>query len=242
MSEHKPSLSGGAEGVTPSPPTPLPQGERGAKEPQTRHQEPPSAIAGQGGAKESQAQRTAVPPTIAGKSKAKGTLVEPRSAALTSAPALRSPGNPSPLEGEGGSGRRPETDEGSRAPTPKAGANWRHENPKRNRGFAKAMRRNPTEAERKMWLLLKDRRFDGYKFRRQVPIGRYIADFVCHSARLVVELDGSQHHGADTDRMRDDWFEAKGFATLRIWNNDLSESPESVSDAVWAKLQEKQHG
>ncbi|GGA49156.1 DNA methyltransferase [Pelagibacterium lentulum] len=104
------------------------------------------------------------------------------------------------------------------------------------------MRRNPTEAERKMWLLLKDRRFDGYKFRRQVPIGRYIADFVCHSARLVVELDGSQHHGADTDRMRDDWFEAKGFATLRIWNNDLSESPESVSDAVWAKLQEKQHG
>ncbi len=116
------------------------------------------------------------------------------------------------------------------------------EKERRNRGHAKAMRRNPTEAERKMWLLLKDRRFAGYKFPRQVPIGRYIADFVCHSARLIVELDGSQHQGADSDRLRDKWFEAKGFATLHIWNNALSENPESVSDAVWAKLQEKHHG
>jgi very-short-patch-repair endonuclease len=100
------------------------------------------------------------------------------------------------------------------------------------------MRRNPTEAEQKLWLLLKDRRFAGYKFRRQVPIGPFIADFVCYTARLIIELDGSQHMDDAYDGARDDWFAAKGFSTLRVWNSGLTDHPDSVADAVWNKLEE----
>ena len=112
---------------------------------------------------------------------------------------------------------------------------------RRNRGHAKSMRRNPTEAEQKLWRLLKDRRFADYKFRRQVPIGPYIADFVCYSARLIVELDGSQHADDARDAARDDWFAAKGFATQRIWNNELTKDADAVSDAIWHRLKENAH-
>ncbi len=113
---------------------------------------------------------------------------------------------------------------------------------RRNRGFAKAMRRNPTEAEQKLWLILKDRRFAGYKFRRQVPIGPFIADFVCYSARLIIELDGSQHADDAYDAARDEWIAAKGFTTLRIWNSDLNSSADAVSDVIWNRLEESNHG
>jgi very-short-patch-repair endonuclease len=58
---------------------------------------------------------------------------------------------------------------------------------------ARQMRREPTEAERRMWRLLRDRRLGGFKFRRQEQLGRYIVDFVCFEQKLIVELDGSQH-------------------------------------------------
>ncbi|WP_404405051.1 endonuclease domain-containing protein [Pelagibacterium halotolerans] len=144
---------------------------------------------------------------------------------------------PSPLEGEGGLSRSERSDEGYAAPRQPAGAKWRHENPKRNRGFAKAMRRNPTEHERKLWLILKCRRFVGYKFRRQVPIGPYIADFVCYAKRLIIELDGSQHADNALDAERDRWLAVKGFAILRFWNNELTENAEGVADAIWSKLE-----
>ncbi len=147
--------------------------------------------------------------------------------------------SPSPLEGEGGLSQSERSDEGCAAPLKPAGANWRHETPKRHRGFAKTMRKNPTEAERQMWLILKDRRLADYKFRRQVPMGPYIADFVCYSARLVVELDGSQH--GEPDARCDAWLEAKGFSVLRFWNNQLTENRESVLDAIWHRLREETH-
>jgi len=103
------------------------------------------------------------------------------------------------------------------------------------------MRRNPTEAERAMWLILKDRRLAEYKFRRQVPIGPYIADFVCYSARLIIELDGSQHTD-DHDIARDETLNSKGFSILRVWNNQITENRDAVLDAVWNRLQEKPHG
>ncbi|WMT91092.1 DUF559 domain-containing protein [Pelagibacterium sp. H642] len=123
----------------------------------------------------------------------------------------------------------------------RAGADWRHQIPKRNRGFAKSMRRNPTEAERQMWLLLKDRRLAEYKFRRQVPIGPYIADFVCYASRLIVELDGSQH-GEQLYADRNAWLKSKGFRVLRVWNNQLTAEREAVLDALWHNLQESHHG
>ena len=77
------------------------------------------------------------------------------------------------------------------------------------RTFAKGMRSQPTSTEDRMWRLLRARRFQGYKFRRQVPIGNYIVDFVCQSARLIVELDGSQHADDPSDVRRDNWLTGK---------------------------------
>jgi very-short-patch-repair endonuclease len=104
-------------------------------------------------------------------------------------------------------------------------------------GYARSMRHEPTEAERKLWLLLRDRRFVNFKFRRQVPIGPYIADFVCYSARLIVEADGSQHAESQRDMIRDAELARRGFYLLRLWNNDILARPIPVSDAVWAALQ-----
>ena len=80
---------------------------------------------------------------------------------------------------------------------------------------ARAMRHGPTEAERKLWHLLRDRRFSGFKFRRQVQIGRYIVDFVCPAKRLIVEVDGGQHAENAYDAARDAWLMAEGFRIRR---------------------------
>ena len=82
------------------------------------------------------------------------------------------------------------------------------------------MRRISTDAERRLWLLLRDRRLDGLKFRRQVPFGPYILDFVCFDRRLVIEVDGGQHADSDRDRVRDEYLRAEGFRTVRYWNNE----------------------
>ena len=71
------------------------------------------------------------------------------------------------------------------------------------RDFARKLRQEPTDAERAMWRLLRDRRLSGLKFRRQVPVGPHIVDFACVSARLVVELDGGQHAESKSDAARD---------------------------------------
>ena len=107
----------------------------------------------------------------------------------------------------------------------------------RLKSFARTMRSNPTEAEDKLWLLLRDRRLVGFKFRRQVPIDRYIADFVCFKSRLIIELDGSQHADNTSDAKRDAYLKSQGFRLLRIWNNDLAHARASVLDAVWHALQ-----
>jgi very-short-patch-repair endonuclease len=104
------------------------------------------------------------------------------------------------------------------------------------RGFARRLRREGTEVEKKLWRLLRDRRFSDYKFRRQVPIDSYIVDFVCYSARLIVEMDGSQHADSAADARRDARLIAQGFRILRIWNNDLTHNRRSVLDAIWAAL------
>ncbi len=124
---------------------------------------------------------------------------------------------PSPLMGEGG--RRP--DEGDATSTVRA---------------ARALRRRSTEAEKRLWGLLRDRRLIGYKFRRQVPIGRYIADFACYEGKLVVELDGSQHLESVRDRLRDQDLRARGFEVVRIWNSELNQNPEGVLSVLLASL------
>jgi very-short-patch-repair endonuclease len=83
-------------------------------------------------------------------------------------------------------------------------------------------------AERKLWYTLRDRRFTGFKFRRQVPIGPFIADFVCFEQRLVIEVDGGQHAASLHDRRRDRWFAANRFRVLRFWNNEVLSNLEGV--------------
>jgi very-short-patch-repair endonuclease len=97
------------------------------------------------------------------------------------------------------------------------------------------MRREPTAAEQALWRTLRAHRLDELGFRRQAPLGGYIADFVCHEAKLVVEVDGETH---STDRelrhdlRRDAWFASRGYQTMRIWNDDLRRDLASVVDAI----------
>jgi very-short-patch-repair endonuclease len=105
--------------------------------------------------------------------------------------------------------------------------------------LAKTLRRTSTEAEKRLWRLLRDRRLAAFKFRRQVPIGPYVADFACLSARLIVELDGSQHFESARDRKRDEWLSADGYEVLRVWNSDLNSNEAGVLDAIWHALQER---
>ncbi|MDP3908011.1 endonuclease domain-containing protein [Novosphingobium sp.] len=93
---------------------------------------------------------------------------------------------------------------------------------------AAAMRRNPTEPERKLWMELRDRRFAGYKFRRQAVIGNRIVDFFCPAKGLAIELDGDTHD-ADTDRLRDArMLRASGYRTVRFTNEDVMRNCDGV--------------
>jgi very-short-patch-repair endonuclease len=91
------------------------------------------------------------------------------------------------------------------------------------------MRRAPTDAERKLWQILRDRRFEQYKFRRQFPIGNYIVDFVCLSEKLIIEADGGQHdENRDADLARTRWLELNGYRVLRFWNREILAETEGV--------------
>jgi very-short-patch-repair endonuclease len=98
-----------------------------------------------------------------------------------------------------------------------------------------------TDAERKLWLALKDRRFAKFKFRRQVPLRPYIADFVCFEARLVVEVDGGQHAESVRDLERDQWLTQNEFRVLRFWNNDVLQNLEGVLTKLLELLDRTPH-
>jgi very-short-patch-repair endonuclease len=97
---------------------------------------------------------------------------------------------------------------------------------------ARTLRTTMTDAERCLWSVLRSRRLQGYKFRRQRPIGPFIVDFACIEHRLVVEADGGQHLENDYDARRTAWLEARGWRVLRFWNNDILANTEGVQEAV----------
>ena len=103
---------------------------------------------------------------------------------------------------------------------------------------ARRLRRNQTDAERLLWFRLRDRRLAGWKFRRQFPIDRYIVDFFCADARLIIELDGGQHAvQTNADVARTKILEAMGCLVLRFWNNDVISNIEGVLEEVMAALE-----
>lgn len=103
---------------------------------------------------------------------------------------------------------------------------------------ARTLRRTMTDAETLLWSAL-PRRSLGHRFRRQQPIGPYIVDFFCPAARLVVEIDGSQHLDSSTDPVRDAWFEQNGILVLRFWNYDVLCQLEAVIAAIVGFVEER---
>jgi very-short-patch-repair endonuclease len=104
-----------------------------------------------------------------------------------------------------------------------------------NRDRARLLRQNGTEAEHALWRCLRDRALAGSKFRRQVPLGPFIADFVCFERKLIVEVDGGQHADgtpARRDAARTAWLEAQGYRVVRFWNNDVLSNPDGVLEAL----------
>jgi very-short-patch-repair endonuclease len=94
---------------------------------------------------------------------------------------------------------------------------------------ARALQNTSTDFERALWVQLRDRRLRGFKFKRQVTLGPYIVDYLCHEARLIIELDGAQHfEQAAYDMQRTGYLERCGFQVLRYWNSDLSNNLEGV--------------
>jgi very-short-patch-repair endonuclease len=107
---------------------------------------------------------------------------------------------------------------------------------------ARQLRKQETWAEKLMWRWLRDRQFNGYKFRRQHPHGTYILDFFCEEARLNIELDGSQHGFPDQqkhDMEREKFLESQSIKTLRFWNSHLRRNAQSIRDTLFRKLQSR---
>ena len=105
---------------------------------------------------------------------------------------------------------------------------------------ARKLRRNPTEAELRLWSLLRRHQVLGCRFRRQVQIGPYVADFVCYSHRLIIEVDGGQHaKEVDRDLERTSWLESQHFRVLRFWNSDVLANPEGVRATIEHVLAEQ---
>jgi len=107
----------------------------------------------------------------------------------------------------------------------------------RLRTRARELRNNATDAERALWRQLRLWQLEGYKFRRQQPLGRFIVDFVCLEKRVVIELDGGQHaEQKEYDAERDAWLRAEGFRVLRFWNNEVLKSIEVIKEEILKTL------
>ncbi|GIV55420.1 MAG: hypothetical protein KatS3mg040_0188 [Candidatus Kapaibacterium sp.] len=109
--------------------------------------------------------------------------------------------------------------------------------------FARQLRRNLTDAEKLLWMLLRGRQFGGWKFRRQHPMPPYVLDFYCHELRLAIELDGGQHNTPEQlhyDQQRSEYLAAKGINVLRFWNNQVLQETEAVLHAIWNEAIQRQ--
>ena len=179
------------------------------------------------------ARRTPIPSPLAGEGAARTRSVSGAGEGWGNSAALRSAAtlDPSP-------GHSPRPSRGSRPPSPARGEGKKMRMAQRApaapgvHDHARTLRGRMTDAERKLWFALRDRRFAHFKFRRQVPIGPFIADFVCFDARLVIEVDGGQHADSSDDKRRDRWFAANRFQVLRFWNNDVLPNLEGVSTLI----------
>ena len=107
------------------------------------------------------------------------------------------------------------------------------------RGRARSLRRDSTDAERIIWSVLRAHRLNGASFRRQTPVGPYVADFLCHGAKLIVEIDGGQHFEREQqkrDARREAFLTSKGYRILRFNNYDVMTNREGIIETIAAEL------
>ena len=110
----------------------------------------------------------------------------------------------------------------------------------RTLALARALRGSQTGAEGRLWARLRGRGADGLRFRRQHPIGPYVADFYCAETRLVVEIDGDTHVGKEGhDAGRSEYLAERGYRVVRFWNSDVDENIEGVLEAIWTECGRK---
>jgi very-short-patch-repair endonuclease len=107
---------------------------------------------------------------------------------------------------------------------------------------ARQLRHNQTNAEEILWHRLRARRLAGFKFRRQHPIGKYLVDFVCLEARLVIEVDGPTHDNPARDERRDCDLARLGYRTMRVWNGAVYENLDGVVETILHRLVERSAG
>jgi primosomal protein N' (replication factor Y) len=103
---------------------------------------------------------------------------------------------------------------------------------------ARSLRQSMTDAERRLWSALRDRRLDGHKFKRQHPIGPFIADFACVELKIIIEADGGQHAGNTRDEPRTRWLEGRGWRVLRFWNNEILANTNGVLETIAEALRQ----
>ena len=99
------------------------------------------------------------------------------------------------------------------------------------------LRKNMTPQERKLWYIIKNRQFFGYRFRRQFPLGQYIVDFICRAKKIIIEIDGGQHNeikNIQYDNKRTEYLISEGYKVIRFWNNDIDKN----IGGVYEKLKE----
>ncbi|MDB2414307.1 class I tRNA ligase family protein [Rickettsiales bacterium] len=102
---------------------------------------------------------------------------------------------------------------------------------------ARELRQSQTDVEKLLWSILRRKQIKGFKFRRQHPIEKYISDFACIEAKLIIELDGGQHaEQQEYDKARTEFFQKEGYQVLRFWNNDLLNNLDGVLETIWNAL------
>ena len=105
--------------------------------------------------------------------------------------------------------------------------------------LARNLRKRSTDTERFLWKYLRTKQLEGFKFRRQQPIGSYIVDFVCFEKKIVIEADGGQHSESrerEKDKKRDKWLRGQGFKVLRFWDNEILNNIEDVLSRIREEL------
>ena len=107
---------------------------------------------------------------------------------------------------------------------------------------ARVLRKNMTEQESKLWKIISDKQFHGYKFLRQYVIGRYIVDFVCREKKIVIEIDGGQHNideNTKHDELRTNFLMSLGYKVIRFWNNEIDNNLEGVYEKLQKEFEIK---